>query len=94
MCVWDVQKVPVGDGAITAVHGALGGERGGHEAVRAAATGMVRGGERGQDTGSSCGSRVGWDEAVVTPLKSRSGQDWVGQDACQQALGLKRAKRH
>lgn len=87
-----MQKVPVGDSAIAAVHCALGRERGGHEAVGAAATGMVRGGERGQDTGSSSGSRVGWDEAVVTPLKSRCSQHWVGQDARQQALGLRGAK--
>lgn len=58
MRVCHAQKVPVCDGAITAVHGALGGDRGGHEAVGATATGIhqVRGGERGQDTGSSSGS--------------------------------------
>lgn len=68
MC--DVREVPVNDGAIAAVHGALGVDGCGQEAVCAAAAGMceLRGGQRGQDAGSSGSSGARWDEAMVSAL--------------------------
>lgn len=82
--------VPVDDGAIAAVHGALGVDGRGQEAVRAAAAGVAQlgGGQRGQDAGSGGGSGAGRDEAVVSALEARRSQDGVGQDAGQQVIRL------
>lgn len=78
----------VDDGAIAAVHGALGVDGRGQEAVRAAADGMseLGGGQGGQDAGSSGGGGARRDEAMIPALESGRSENGVGQDAGQQII--------